>query len=564
MPLLSKKFFYLAIALMCLVSCEKKNTQGRLIPKDAGIVMLINGKALGTKMPWKDLKNNPAFPHLINDSSLPVEWKALFEDPGSAGIDIQTDLIFFIKKDEKGSYFAFEGSIKDEELFKKFNQSLKEKGSATEKNGINYISSFPVCIGWSKAKFVYVADAPEIEKQNRFNRNHSDSMNSENTISKPRDVLAACQSLFDLNEKNSLSTDKRFTNLVQQTGDVQFWMNFEALKVDRLPVNGIELVNMDKLLKGSITTGSLSFDIGKITIKSMSYAGDELTKIYKNHSGGKINEELLQRLPGNDMIAALALNFKPEALKEILKLLNLDGLMNVTFTTLGFNTDDFVKANKGDLVVSISDLSFKKDTINSLYKDEEGIDLELQKPDINFVFATSIGNKSSFNKLIRAGRGAGERLLNEKLSASFFFNNDSNFFAFSNKRENADKFITGKKTPFDFISKISGDPIGGYINLQSVLRSKQFDMDTDSVGKAMQNASLKIWDNIFVKGGNFNNGGLTFNIELNLVNKTTGSLQQLNEYGKAISNIKHQEQERLKAEKLAFDDFSTGKKIENK
>jgi hypothetical protein len=47
--------------------------------------------------------------------------------------------------------------------------------------------------------------------------------------------------------------------------------------------------------------------------------GEDLQKIFKKYSGGKINEDMIKRIPGKEVVGMMAFNFKPEAIKEILQ-----------------------------------------------------------------------------------------------------------------------------------------------------------------------------------------------------------------------------------------------------
>ena len=38
----------------------------------------------------------------------------------------------------------------------------------------------------------------------------------------------------------------------------------------------------------------------------------------------------------------------------------MDGMLNLLTDKIGFNLDDFVKANKGDLMLAVTDLTAKK------------------------------------------------------------------------------------------------------------------------------------------------------------------------------------------------------------
>ncbi len=104
------------------------------------------------------------------------------------------------------------------------------------------------------------------------------------------------------------------------------------------------------------------------------------------------------------------------------------------------------------------------------------------KPNFNFVFAASIGEKDAFNKLINAGKMLSEKFI-EGEKAPFTYSSNNNYFAISNLQENADKYINGSGSNFDFISKISGEPIGGYFNIQAIMKAFGKEASKDSSGE---------------------------------------------------------------------------------
>jgi hypothetical protein len=547
------RYQYLIILVMavCFTACKKTNTQGRLIPEDAAVAVQIDGKSLLSKLSWNEIKENHLFQDIYNDSDLTATVKKLLEDPEKAGIDIHNDLLFFTKKDSTGGYVAIEGSVKDAALLKTFNTGIAKNASEKESDGVHYISQATLCAGWNNEKFVYVIDAPALKELDDLSRRMmKDSIDLPKPM--PRDINATCKAVFALKESNSLAQDEKFTRLMKQEGDVRFWLNSEAL--GGAAVGMAAMVNLDKLYKGNITTFAASFDNGKITMKGRSYAGDDLTKLFKKYGGGKLNEDMLKRIPGKEMVAAAGLNFKPEGIKEFLKMLNLDGLVNIGLNSLGFTMDDFIKANKGDIAFGISDLQLKTDTAsNYMYRDNDLPVTSKMKPDLNFVFAAAIGDKDAFNKLINAGKKLGGKAENEK-SLPIAYNTNGNYFVLSNSKENADKYLAGTNTNNDFISKISGQAFGGYLNMQAAMRPFVNEVSTDSLDKTLYDINLKMWDNILWKGGDIEDGAITQSVEINLLDKTTNSLKQLNMYSSKLADLYKEKKKKQKGDVMAFDD----------
>jgi len=548
------RFKYLLIASTALVftACKKTNEQGRLIPNTAAIVVQVDGKSLSSKLPWDEVKNNPFFKEAYADSTLPVALKKILDNPENSGIDISKDLLFFAQKDSSGGYIAFVGGIKDATIFKSFNTEVTENGSASEKDGVNFISKFPVSVGWNKEKFVYIFDAPQLGQMDQLSKRMlNDSIDISNHT--PRDIGATCKDIFELKESNSLAGEENFTKLLKEPGDIHFWMNAEELNKYSSSAAALAMVNLEKLYKGNITTAAVSFENGKINVRTFSYAGEELTKLYKKYNGGQVSEEMIKRMPGKDVVGIIAMNFKPEGIREFLKLLNLDGFVNLAKPTLGFDLEDFVKANKGDILIGLSDLKLAPDTTKYLFKDEEEFQPTMPKPQFNFIFATSIGDKEAFNKLVNAGKKAGSAFVNDA-SLPLAYNSNGTYFALGNSKENVDKYIGAGNSNFDFTSKITGQPFGGYLNIQSLMKAFETQTVKDSATKVLYDVSLKTWDNILWKGGEFKDGAITQFFEVNLMDKNTNSLKQLNQYAGKLAEVQLQKRKKQKEDMMAFED----------
>jgi hypothetical protein len=544
----------MVVAIIILfASCNKSNTQGKLIPKDAAFVIQVDGKSLSAKLSWQEINQNPLFKDASNDSTIPAALKALLNNPDSAGIDIASDLLFFAQKDSMGGYLAFEGTIKNKNLFKTFNQQITENGTESEKDGVNFISKSPLCVGFTKNKFVYVFDAPQMAQMDALTkRMQQDSIDI--TPSKPRDISATCKAIFALKDDNSLAKNEKFTRLLKENGDMHFWMNAEKLYKGSFTNPMMAMVNLDKFYKGSITTATINFDNGKISVAGKSYIGEDLEKIYKKYSGGKISEDMVKRMPGKDIVGLMAISFKPEGIRELLQMTNLDGFANMGLSYAGFTMDDFIKANKGDVLFGVSDLTIKTDSVKYNFPGQDEVSPLREKPEFNFVFATSIGDKDAFNKLINAGKKLGEKQLSDSIKAPFAYNSNGTYFTIANNKENADKFLAGANTNADFISKINGQAFGGYLNIHMLLKAFENQAAKDSSNKAVYDASLQLWDNILIKGGDFKNGAITQMVEINLVDKTTNSLKQLNQYASKLGEVYKAKKDKQKADMMAFED----------
>ena len=523
--------------VLLTASCSKKNKEGKYVPKDAAIVVHVNGASLSSKLPWEEVKKNELFQELSGDTSIPSFVKQALDNPDNSGIDSKADLLFFLKKDTLGGYAAFTGTVKDAEKFKLFNLDMAKDGVEGEQDGVNFISKYPVCVGWNKERFVYLVNIPEMNEGGYKWRSGGNTGNTNGA----RDIHAACKTLFDIKESNSLAEDEKFTALVKQTGDIHFWMNAGELYRGSLSAVALPMLDINKLYEGSISAVTVNFEAGKILIDGKSYANKEITALWKKY-GKNVDESMLKRLPAKEVAAAFAISFKPEGLKEFLKVLGVEGYANMGLAFLGFTFEDFVKANKGDIVLALTDFTLKP---GKFVFNETADSTAATSPKPEVLFATSIGDKDAFNKLVKAGERMGKNFAGTE--ESFAYNSNGNLFAIGNSKENVDKYISGGSNNFDFVSKISGQPFGGYINLQYILKTFESEAGKDSAAKVVYDASVKFWDKIYMKGGDYSDGGTTSSATIELMDKTTNSAKQLNQYLGIAAKIGKQKSDENKA-----------------
>lgn len=521
----------LSIAVIFLfASCSKSNDEGRWIPKGAAFAIKMDGESLNSKLPWEEIKKSEIFKEAYSDSSTSALIRSVLDNPENTGIDVKKDIIFFAVKDSLGGYMAVEGTVKDEAKFKKFN-SEAGKGLAveSEKDGIHFSNTPNMTSSWKKDKFILVMDAPMFNSMNNMARMrggmYDDSTTTVDARSK-RDMVPIATDVFNLKEDNSLGAEEKFTDLMKTKGDIHFWVNTELLAASGMSggaMGPLSMINMAKLYEGSRMTGVVNFENGKIVVDFKSYSGKEISELVKKYSGDKIDAEMVKRIPSKNVAAMMALNFKPEGVREYLKVLGLEGFVNMGAPMLGFSLDDFIKANKGDILLAVTDV--KMDTAG--------------KPELSVLFSASVGDKASFNKLVDAGK----RLMTEKFgggaSQSVFFNMNEKYFSLSNKKEYTDQYIsTAGSNDFDFFDKMKGSAGGVYINFQYLLQTMGSAVSADSFQVAVKDASLKVWDNLVAYGEGFKAGGSLQHIEVNMVDKSTNSLKQLNNYLGTMGAIK--------------------------
>lgn len=518
---MQKRFFsFSAIAFMAILlftSCSKKtNKQGRYIPETVAAVMHINGESLNAKLPWEEIKKNEWFAEMQKDSTMSGFSKSILENPANSGVNVKGDILIFYVTDSSGNYAALEGAITDETKFKSMLLEANKNGKEIVKDGYTYFTDEKNCVAYNKERFFATMATNDYNYfANPLPLPLDTGYSDVNTTAK-KDMSIVAAQLVALAEDKSMAKNEKFSELLANKGDAHFWINAKYIGGTKNLAGMAAMANISKLYDGAITVGTLNFENGKIDIDAKSYGGKEITDLYKNYNGTGVDKTMLQNIPSQNVAGVFAFNFKPAGIKEFLKILNMDGLANLGAAQIGFNLEEFVKANKGDILIAATDV--KEDSAS------------FGQPTAKFIFATSIGDKPSFNKIIDAGKKYGSAL-GSMGAEKFAFNTNDKYFVLSNDKVSADKFLAGSTAAApSYVDKIVGGPFGGFVNFQYLINSMKPKTDADSASVAMYNASLKMWDNMILNGGNFKDGGITQHWEINMLDKNTNSLKQLNTY----------------------------------
>jgi Domain of unknown function (DUF4836) len=517
---------------LLLVSCKQGNKMGAMVPNDAGMVLHLNANSLTSKLSWEEIKQTNWFGEMYADAPDSLA-KQIMDDPANSGMDIKSDFIFFLKNQGNNGYMVFEGYLKDVTAFEAFNKKISDNAS-TIRHGEFSSMKLPegAMVTWNKERFVYVIDAPNLNMNRRFSMEGGD-VTEPATLSADT-LMIIGKSLFNLKSSNSLGGNEKFGDMVKEEGDLHLWLNSEYLS-GGMAAGALSMMKVNTLIQGNVSATTINFDNGKITMKSKGYYNKELSRLFDKYEAKNISTELVNRIPSQNIYAAFVMNYPPEGLKEFMKVIGVDGMVNGFLGQSNYSIDEFVKANKGELIIAVSDFGVTKrmDTIN--VPGREPMTYERPGPDAKVLFATSINDRAAFDKLIGAFKAQGVDDFSE-LAPDITYKLDNNWFAISNSGDQVNKFLSGGNNNHAFASKISGHPFGGYVDIQKIIKSTQ-GTAKDSSDLIAYNASLQMWQDVVITGGEYNNGALSGEVELNLVNKNTNSLKQLSAYFDQLSKI---------------------------
>jgi hypothetical protein len=389
-------------------------------------------------------------------------------------------------------------------------------------------------VAWNDQHFTYVINAGSARAKFNSMDNDNGQVSMAPVVDKSIALSAVCKNLFSLKSDSSLEKNEKFTDLLSEKGDIHAWINTEEIMKSSGSLGMVGMLKLDVFLKDNISTYTISFDNGKINVKQKGYAGKEFTDFLKKYSGGNINTDMIKTIPSQNVFGVLAMNFKPEGIKELIKLTGMDGFLNMYTGQVGFTLDDFVKANKGDITLAVTDFEMKPDNF--------------MKPDLNVLFSVAIGDKPSFQKLVDAGKKLSNQM-GVGNDTSISYGQNDKVFVISNHQHFLNDYLAGNSNnKYDFMDKFSGHPINIFVDIHKILTVVSAEKKSNADDELIMNESLKLWNNIYMTAGDMEKDAVTGNTEINFIDQNTNSLKQLNHYFDEIAKVVMAKIERQKSE----------------
>jgi hypothetical protein len=520
--------------------------------------MHINGKSLSEKLPWSEVKESQWFKYAAENVDGDSLATVLLNNPEQSGLDISGNGWVFLANRGKGAYSAFVWDLADADKFEGILKKSAPEAKIQQKESTSYIAEGTMLMAWKGKKLMLLSDASEFTQQLNGTTNDNEmTYDSLGNLIEPEpafaftndSLLAIALELQNLKSGDKLSSDDKFSDLINAKGDVHFWLNAGKLYGNSLAGSLLSLSKLGSLLEGNIATAAISFNNGSIDIESKGYVGKELEALYKKYQSPNFDETALKNLPAGEVNMAMAMNYPPEGLKALLSLFGVDGLVNNFMQEAGFSIDEFIKANDGNIFFSLSDFNIK-----SVEKSFEGFDGEpitynTTEPDGKLLFGAAVKEKNAFQKMMDVAKKmlTGKAGMSEEDLSKVPYELKDKWFLSGNNSAQL-KNYGAKQTDHAFIDKIKGHPFGLYVNIASFIKGSSAELGEDGLTKSITDLSLKFWKEIVMTGGEFKNGASVSNVSLTLGDANTNSLKSLNQYMGQIAKLAKEDEKRREAE----------------
>ena len=509
--------------LFLFTSCSSVDKNAPLVPKDAAFTLHLNTNSLSSKLSWEEIRKTNWFNEATSrqDDSL---TKKILEDPANSGMDTKGGFFVFARREANGTgYVGFTGYIKDAAAFETFNKKVSKAQEMSSDDDLKTIRfGDKGSVSWNADKFLYLLQSnfsPRFRKDSTLDFQEAPKV----------ELGSVAHRIFHYKKDSLLVDDDRFAKLMKDEGDVHFWSNAESLSMDNPGLGFLSLLRTEVYFRETVTAATLSFDKGKIAIHAKTYSNKEMEEVMKKYTGESLNANYIQRIPSDNVIGVLAANYKPEGLKQLLKLGGLDGLANSFLGKYDLTLDQVVEASKGDFLLTVTDVGIKKKMVSL----GQGMDsLPINSPTADVLLSMSVKNKAPFERLAAEAQKLSE---SGELPSGFVYKIDKDLFVAGTSGAMVDQYLAGGNKNFPFLSRISGHPMAVYLDLNRLMTSFN-DKVKDSASNGLYSASVAMWKDVIMTGGEFKDNAIVQDVEINLVDQNTNSLQQLNTYVDKLSS----------------------------
>lgn len=529
-------------SLLVLASCSKSGKTGLLIPEEASIVISINSQSLSEKITWQEIQASEWYKEIqqkaTNDDTA---ISALVSEPEKSGIDIKAGFAFFMKPQNNGGYLAFQGKLTNAANFESTLKSLKKDISIQKKDDLNYTSMDDNAIlTWNSSRFIYMADAP-VNVANEFMGTGSNRSTRFGTDS----LLTFAKNTYALSGKKLLDNDKRFADLVTGKGDVHYWVSAEKMYNNSLAGGILSMMKFNTLIEGNISTGTLSFENGKISLEGEQFYGKELAKILDKHSSESVSSDVINRLPSGDAIAAGVYKLNMAMLVDMARLAGVDGIANSYLGQHQLSLDDIAGAFKGDMAFAFTGVERK--TVTETYDTYEGkketYTREKETPKVVFGIAVVQDKFKKLYDMLVKEMGANK-------PGEVFIKHEKDWLVIGSDSATQENFLAGNNKP-NYADKLKGHNLNFFLNIPQLISMFKRE-STDSIDNAMLDLSKSTWLEFTAKS-DYQKGKTKLTMEVLLSDKSINSLKQINQYADKMNALEKQKRAKWN---IIYDDIT--------
>src|SRR5688572_568927 len=130
---------YSLLILLVIVLASCSSNVSVPVPADAALVVHFDGKALQSKFSWEDFKKTDLFVDATKNETDSLTKKIL-ENPANSGVDLNSDVFYFVRNRGRNAYFVVTGGIKDDDAFAAVLQKMSDGQKPEKKENLSVLN----------------------------------------------------------------------------------------------------------------------------------------------------------------------------------------------------------------------------------------------------------------------------------------------------------------------------------------------------------------------------------------------------------------------------------------
>lgn len=539
-----KNLLLVAALLLQSAAFAQINPLLKYLPDDVTTVVHFDVQRMGSKIPGDVFRQSSLYRQMLKNPD--ENFSKFLSQPETAGIDFSAGIILAIKYQGKDRYDREQPIIhllvklKNAETFTNTIKGLiKDEPDMIKVYGTDRIiaTEGKMTAGWNNDVFVITTGySQEITDEIYKYHNFVDTIALNDTATRPhfdfegmmerfkKSQRDLCFQLLAPKNSSSLNSNTHFTTAMNNDADIKMWNsgNSNPFTENIFPMTG--MLSKLQSFSGTNKTALISFEDGKIVVKSRNFPEGTVADIYKKYPAPSQNMDLVRRLPQGTLMGLMNMSFNQGMANELLLKTGLLEMLDSIKNEIPFDISLIPGVFKSNMMLAVvkSDITTTTDPTTSKM---EGFLLILAMP---------IADKAKFEELKSAIMPAWDSLKTSKATmfreAMPYAKNNDELLVLSLSPEVAEAFLNNPGTGQvpEWLQAYGKYPMVLNINMREMLamslgknRPEKNDINKN------ETAILNKFGHIIAYGGEYENEGINSTIEFRFSNESENSLKQL-------------------------------------
>ena len=449
------RFSVLALIILVLSSCGKTDNPFNVIPKNATVVVVANGKTLSEKAGIENFTTTNTYALLKeevdDENEIFKTVEPIFANTEESGINFKKDFFFFMYKKESVNYLSFYFNLLDAAKF----ESIVNKINETEGSDLTISKDGKYSYLWDEE-----GDSPMMlwnDKQLIFTISTNGELTKEEYLKETKGLLVQ-------KTENSINENEDFAKFIDNQKDISLWMDYSVF-YDYLPPMQKMMIqsNLPYDMTGTLIHTYVDFQNGKVEVNYDVVMNDEFKSFMEDNKiiKDKFDTDLLSVFPEKSFANfSIAIDFLGyfNLIKDMMEenQQNIDNFDEQFKAQTGMTIKEALNEFSGEISMGLHRIAFEdveKIDYMAYYQAGGQGDINefkkiVNKPVFYFNTAIAMNNDKLFNVFLQnlgnMVTKTGDYYTIDNSSINAYFGLFGKYLVYTNDKDLIEKIATGK------------------------------------------------------------------------------------------------------------------------